>query len=253
MIGRDSGARFDPTGVDAVVFDYGSTLVEFAPEQVRACDAAIAAELEARFGEHDAERFRLVRVDDRARPFQGEPPSYRESTLEELASGLVRALYDRDPDADTIDAINRARRAAFLDVVEKPAYLDHVLGTLGERYRLGVLSNYPDTDAVRGSIDRLGLSRHFATVRVSGEIGLVKPHQDAFAAVSRSMEIAPERTVYVGDNWLADVQGAKRAGMRAVHSTQFLTPEPPPRRDGDAEPDAVIAHLSELLPLLVGR
>jgi len=237
--------------VSAVVFDYGSTLVEFAPAELARCDEAMSAEIARRFGPHDTETFRRLRAADRARPFSGEPPSYRETPLDELSGGLVSALYGVNPSPEDVHAISAARRHAFVGVVRKPAYLDALLSRLRERFRLGVLSNYPDGVTIRDSFTRIQLEEHFEFVHVSGDLGVVKPHPDAFAAVRDSLGVPAEEILYVGDNWLADVQGAKRAGMRAVLSTQFLTPEPPPRHAGDHEPDATIGHLLELSALLM--
>lgn len=242
----------DPGTLDAVVFDYGSTLIEFAPTELARCDTAMAEAVTARFGPHDPGRFRQLRAADRARPFLGDPPSYLETPLEMLARGLVQALYDTEPSNDDVIAISSARRDTFVAIVTKPDYLDTLLTALKDRYALGVLSNYPDGEAIRGSMDRLGIGRHFEAVAVSGDIGVVKPHPRAFSTICKQLDVAPERALYVGDNWLADVQGAKRAGMRAVLTTQFQTPEPPERREGDVEPDAIVGHLTELAPLLLG-
>jgi len=62
--------------------------------------------------------------------------------------------------------------------------------------------------------------------------------------------VAPEECVYVGDNWLADIQGAKRIGMKAIHITQHAPYEQFHPEDSDHEPDARIEHLSELPGML---
>jgi len=51
--------------------------------------------------------------------------------------------------------------------------------------------------------------------------------------------------VFVGDRPFDDVYGAKQAGMRAVLIANSDVPA-----FADAEPDAVISRLSELLPLI---
>ena len=77
------------------------------------------------------------------------------------------------------------------------------------------------------------------------------PAADIFRKLMDEMKLSPEECVYVGDNWLADIQGAKRIGMRAVHTTQYVSYENFEPFEGDYMPDAVIGHLSELTPLLL--
>ena len=55
----------------------------------------------------------------------------------------------------------------------------------------------------------------------------------------------PAGCVFVGDRPYDDVYGAKRAGMRAV-----LVPNSDVPAYGEAEPDAVIGRLGDLMPLI---
>ena len=77
----------------------------------------------------------------------------------------------------------------------------------------------------------------------TSEIPWVKPHPEAFRAVMRATGVTdPAGCVFVGDRPYDDVYGAKTAGMRAV-----LVPNSDVPAFSGAEPDAVIARLSELL------
>ena len=85
---------------------------------------------------------------------------------------------------------------------------------------------------------------------VSGDVGYVKPHPRPFETAIKMLDLPPNEIVFVGDNWLADIQGAKRAGMQAIWSRQFATPEKFEPKPGDIEPNAQIDHLTELETLL---
>jgi putative hydrolase of the HAD superfamily len=50
----------------------------------------------------------------------------------------------------------------------------------------------------------------------SAEHGLMKPHPSIFAAALELLDVPPEAAVMVGDSVRQDVEGALRAGMRAV-------------------------------------
>lgn len=236
--------------IKAVVFDYGSTLIEFGRTQVALCDAALADLLVRLYGPHDQALFRELRDQNRRAPYSGAPPLYKENDLAEITRGLVHRLYGREPAAEQVAEILRMRFEVFVRTVRAPDYAAGLLRKLGRRYRLGLLSNYPDGQAIRASLDATGLARFFRAVVVSADVGLVKPHPVPFITLLGRLGVRPSEAVLVGDNWLADVQGAKRAGWQAVWCRQWETPEDLPRREGDAEPDATIRHLSELETLL---
>ena len=62
--------------------------------------------------------------------------------------------------------------------------------------------------------------------------------------------LSPAACVHVGDNWLADIQGAKGAGLQAVHTTEHVSYQDFEPQPGDLEPDARIGALAELEALL---
>jgi putative hydrolase of the HAD superfamily len=90
-----------------------------------------------------------------------------------------------------------------------------------------------------------GLLRHFAVLAFSDERGVRKPATAIFRWVLDEAATGPDRAVHVGDDAEADVGGARRAGMRAIH---FV---PDPAIPGTAA-DAVLRRFSDL-PHLVAR
>lgn len=239
----------DVTRIKAVLFDYGNTLIRFSRPEVDACDAALAAELERLFGSLDRGRLKAIRDADRLAPYHN---GFRENSLSDMTTEMVRAMYGKPPDADQIACLVRARFDAVVEVIEAPAYVHHLLGSLSHSYKLGLVSNYPDASAIRTSLRRVGLAEFFDHVVVSGDVGRVKPHPLPFQTCPRALGTAPRQALFVGDNWLADIQGAKRLGLQAVRTIQYDSPERFKPQPGDAEPDAVIEHLAQFGPLLAG-
>lgn len=70
----------------------------------------------------------------------------------------------------------------------------------------------------QAKVDALRLSRWFDAdhIFVSGGIGYQKPDPKAFHYVERALGFAREDTWYVGDTYLADIVGAKKAGWHAI-------------------------------------
>lgn len=62
----------------------------------------------------------------------------------------------------------------------------------------------------------LGLSEYFSCILVSEAIGLRKPQPEIFQMTCQQMNVIPEQCVMIGDNEIADIQGAKNIGMQTI-------------------------------------
>jgi HAD superfamily hydrolase (TIGR01509 family) len=235
---------------NAILFDYGNTLVEFSTAQVEYNDRALHRALEQRFGHCDYARLAALRARDRRAPYVGSPCEYREGDFDGITRGIVRELYERDAEPADVEALTTLRRETFVESVIAPDYLHAFLGRLAAQYTLGLVSNYICGHAIRRSLDRLGLAAYFTRVIVSADLGYVKPHALLFKTIVQELGLDPPKILFVGDNWLADVQGAKRAGMDACLTRQFFSHEIFEPQAGDFDPDYTIDHLLELEALL---
>jgi len=233
--------------VENLLFDYGSTLVEFSSRQIEQCEETLASALIRLIGPLDRQRLRQIREADRLAPYHD---GYRENNLPEITTNLVRALYGLDLKPELLDELLRIRFEAFVNSIVAPQGVADLLHDLGRRYRIGLVSNYPNGSAIRESLRRVGLADCFNAVVVSGDVGRIKPHPLPFQVALEQLGAAPTTTLHIGDNWLADVQGAKRLGIQVVQSLQYETPEAFQPQPGDDLPDATIDHLSELRTLL---
>jgi len=240
---------FDPTGLRAVIFDYGSTLIQFGERQIAACDRALHDALQVIYGEVHPEKVKEVRDRDRRAPYGGE---FLENDMASMTDALVRDLYGVEPSKGELDRLLHVRYASFVEQVEVEDYVPQLLEALAPDYKLGLLSNYPDVPALLDSVRKIGLVEFFDAILVSGEVGRVKPHALPFRTILDRLAVAPHEALYVGDNWLGDIQGSKRLGMRAAHIVQWDTPEIFERQPGDHEPDLTVHHLTDLLAYLKG-
>jgi FMN phosphatase YigB (HAD superfamily) len=79
-------------------------------------------------------------------------------------------------------------------------------------YILGVVSNREKT--YEEQLEEMGLRHHFDFTLAGGEVKSFKPERGIFdEGLRRAGTSAPE-TMYVGDNYFADVVGSRRAGLR---------------------------------------
>ncbi len=87
-------------------------------------------------------------------------------------------------------------------------------------------------------VEAAGWAPHLAAVVVSQRVGTIKPHPAIFAAAREALgEPDPRAILHVGDDWAADVVGARRAGWRAAWISSRPADSPLPglgaRRDGE--------------------
>jgi 2-haloalkanoic acid dehalogenase type II len=127
------------------------------------------------------------------------------------ARSFDRAFAALELKGDPADAV----RIVLEDMGRRPVHPDALpaLELLQGKCRIAVLSNADDR-FLNPAVQRLGVS--FEAVLSSEEARCYKPRPALFHNLLRRMNVAPREAVYVGDRQYEDVQGASRAGMRAV-------------------------------------
>lgn len=109
-------------------------------------------------------------------------------------------------------------------------------------YALGLITNRENVDRFHEVLGLTPLEAHFELILASGEVGVRKPEPAIFDTALKRLGAVAEESLYVGDNYWADVVGAQRAGVTPV----LLDPH---RVFTEAD-CLVIESLDELLTLL---
>jgi putative hydrolase of the HAD superfamily len=81
-------------------------------------------------------------------------------------------------------------------------------------FSLGIVSNR--SAPFHDLVDALGLGPYFDFVLAAYEVDSWKPDVRIFQHALQRAGSRPECTLYVGDNYYADVVGARRAGLKPV-------------------------------------
>lgn len=94
----------------------------------------------------------------------------------------------------------------------------HTLETLSELrsagYALGVITNR--SRAIYADMHELGLDLHFDFYLTGGQLGAYKPQREIFEKLLHFIRQPANEVLYVGDNYYADVVGARNAGLQSV-------------------------------------
>jgi putative hydrolase of the HAD superfamily len=254
-----------PAGVAVVTSDVGNPPAPVARAGLAGVVHRLAEAAVEHSGPFELDTFSAAWAEERERQFAEELPGFREV---DLRVRLVRVLarlrgmpvpvpsqrWDDAPAAGycepaeldhAIDAYSRA----FVEAMPPPPDVGPLLERLAGRHRLAVLSNWPLAATIDRYVEAAGWSRWLDAVIVSQRVGAIKPHPSIFAATLEALgSPSAAAAVHVGDDWAADVVGAKRAGGRAILVTSRPpdSPLPASEPDGSVEPDAVVATLADL-------
>ena len=81
-------------------------------------------------------------------------------------------------------------------------------------YILGVISNRdkPFQDVLQEH----GIGEFFDFSLAAGEVNIFKPEPGVFEHALQRLNLSPREAIYVGDNYYADVVGARRAGLQPI-------------------------------------
>jgi putative hydrolase of the HAD superfamily len=261
--------------VAAITVDFGNTLVRVDQPGLRAVVEQTADTIAARGVDVDRVAFQEVWIEERARQFREDIPEFREPDLERRAVRVLARLRGFvPPPAESrwddhaagalaapaeIAELVEAYGAAFVSRIDPVPDATETLARLSERgFALAILSNWP----LGATIDRFanahGWLPYLRAIVVSQRVGWIKPHVAIFRAAEAALGLAegePGTILHVGDDWAADVVGARAAGWRAAylrdrqHDTPLPTSECGAGDTAGAEPVAADLEIDELAEL----
>lgn len=117
--------------------------------------------------------------------------------------------------AEMAPQVSAYMRESYDPEVWMPEELNHLLPELkGSGYTLGIVSNR--SEPYHDTVEEMDLQDHFSFVLAAGEVGSWKPDPKIFHHAARLAKSKPEETIYIGDNYFADVIGARRAGLHPI-------------------------------------
>jgi FMN phosphatase YigB (HAD superfamily) len=171
-----------------------------------------------------------------------------EETVNALAANLEAELARRGPKAgrSQIDGA-RGRRVGSRFLSEASVAFARnrpVLEALGERYRLGVVSNFYGN--LEGACESSGLASLFGAMADSQRVGAEKPDPAIFQAALSALHAAPETTVMVGDSLRRDYEGARRSGLNFI----WIAPKDVQAAERVADDGSILGAVSELPDIL---
>lgn len=153
-----------------------------------------------------------------------------------------------DPKAETAaDEMVLTHMEGLSRAVEFPDENEKALDDVREKgYRMAIISNFDYAPAAYALIEKFRIGRFFEKIIISEEVGWRKPKPIIFWRAMELLKIMPEEALFVGDNFRADICGAKGVGMDAAWlNNKHQAPE-----NLSPEPDYIIPELPDIGPIL---
>lgn len=107
----------------------------------------------------------------------------------------------------------------FVDEVTNSNYTvegtEEILHYLKDKYELHILSNGFE-EVTHQKINGCMIKDFIRTITTAEGAGAPKPNEIAFQTALEKAGAKKEESLYIGDDWIADMMGATRFGMRAI-------------------------------------
>lgn len=260
------------SGLAAITFDFGNTLVPVDLAGLRRVVEITADRVCERAGLRDRAAFLAAWAEERERQFRESLPRLHEV---DLAERVVRVLarcrgvvpprrevpWDdqlaaaRSSPHEVAFAVETYSRAFVAGLPPTPAVGGILARLHGRGFRLAILSNWPLAATIDRYAEASGWTPSLDGIVVSQRVGAIKPHPAIFRAAAEVLgDPPPDAILHVGDDWEADVVGAKGVGWRAAYlrASPADSPLPRSRRGATGAADLELDSLADLEPRLAG-
>jgi HAD superfamily hydrolase (TIGR01549 family) len=219
--------------------------MQFRGREIRSTTPLLYGALESALGERfDREKFSEAHGSVYAEIFaeRSKPNALEITCLERFVRTLKILEVDEAQAAPLAENLRRIHMARVRQVTKAPAARIEAMKKIARHLRVGLISNFDDSETGHLIMDDTGIRELFDAVIISADTGYRKPNPLIFQKILDAMRLEPADILFVGDTPLDDVLGSKGVGMNAawIRSRNRELP------DGIPAPDIVIADLAEL-------
>ena len=252
--------------VAGITFDFGNTLIRADWASLRGVVATMAQRLREAASIEDEASFLAAWAVERDRQFRIQVPRLLEVDLAERVRHVLGGLRGASVPAVDEEPWDEAAVAELVNDVEVELAVETyshgfvvamdpvpdaeptLRWAREEGFRIAILSNWPLARTIDGYVEDRGWGAWLDAVVVSQRVGVIKPHPAIFEAAAAALGLAPGHLLHVGDDWAADVVGAKAAGWRAAYlrGHQVDSPLPTSAPDASVTADLELDRLGDL-------
>ena len=238
-----------------VIFDLGSTLIDFEADYVSVMPDSIAI-----LADYLLEQGLVLGRSEFIETFHQALRDYHanrdENHIERTTFTILRGVLDDQGGQNLEDQVLRVGLTAMYAVSEaywkpKPAMLTILDQLSSAGFRLGLLSNAGDEANVQRLIDKVGIRAYFDPILISAALGIRKPDPRPLQMILEHWGLPASEVVMVGDLLEADILGAQRAGMHHIWLCENRDPESSTQLE-EIQPEAIARDLAEV-PIIIQK
>ncbi|KAB8319912.1 HAD family hydrolase [Tolypothrix campylonemoides VB511288] len=170
-----------------------------------------------------------------------ENPKYYEC-FPPVKNYIVKVIQENKLPDNEIDLLQEVFAIHEIGIIPD-SYVEAIV-QLRKTHKLGVVSNiWCKSEFCLKEFHRVGITDLFKTIIFSSDYGIIKPSPLIFQKAIEQMEVSESKIVFVGDNLLFDITGAKKVGLSAI----WINSDNKKLSSNIPTPDLVIQNLRDLL------
>ncbi len=171
-----------------------------------------------------------------------------------VKTAMGNSLRDIDSNADLsfVDEATQRFKALHIELSEPYPGVMEMLSNLHSRgIKMGVLSNSFEGHATK-LLEKLNLQQYFQDVVDCSTVKAYKPMSLIFERVIDDLGVSPSKILFIGDEYYADMVGAKRVHLKTVwiNSRNQSIQDMITKYGPDSAPDYVTRSITEFADLL---
>jgi putative hydrolase of the HAD superfamily len=207
--------------LEAVLFDYGDTLLEFRLDD-ELWLGAMRDMLLAAGGPPERAADLRGEIERRVTELTADPDDHAELVYDEVVAGALAAV-GTSPGPELLRTAIEAQHRGWLGARRLHPKAHWLLEEMRERgLRIGIVSNtFDPPDLLHADLVSDGVAERVDAIVFSSELGLRKPAPEIYRAALDALDVEPANALFVGDRVREDVQGPAALGMRTCLVTYF--------------------------------
>ena len=207
--------------LEAVLFDYGDTLLEFRLDD-ELWLGAMRDMLAAAGGPPERAADLRGEIERRVTELTADPDDHAELVYEEVVAGALAAV-GTSPGPELLRTAIEAQHRGWLGARRLHPKAHWLLQEVRARgLRIGIVSNtFDPPDLLHADLVSDGVAERVDAIVFSSELGFRKPAPEIYRAALDALDVEPANALFVGDRVREDVQGPAALGMRTCLVTYF--------------------------------
>ncbi|WP_121665686.1 YjjG family noncanonical pyrimidine nucleotidase [Mesonia aquimarina] len=147
-------------------------------------------------------------------------------TKEELRYRRLMEVFEDIGFKITKEKVNQLSEDYIVFLPKNNYLFDYAIPTLDylfKKYRLHIITNgFEEVQHIK--LKNAAIDNYFTTITTSEDAGVKKPHPLIFERAVKKAETCHTKSLMIGDNLEADVLGAEKFGMKAIHFASISQP-----------------------------